>query len=295
MTTVQFQSCPVLCAALNGLSAGGDIDLTQRQGTTRTRERGYSLTPEGLSHPVEVIATGMADHLKMDSSKALSAARSHEPVPSLKYLITECQSPEISESGSTAPPATAPGSVPWDDVAAEPGRESAKRYREQWQQSVPGVVLMPMERTPVLLATDTLGRLNAIARKWRQSRSSVIRDAIQAGLDKLEATEAPQKVSSRRGRPSARRQRMTWHVERESDWKAFDRIVDTGRQLKTDHPDWDEGQIRTAVEEAARREHVYDPASTADRVMRSLRRIWDYEATARDPEDGSFDFSNPEL
>ena len=54
---------------------------------------------------------------------------------------------------------------------------------------------MPMERTPVLLATDMLGRLNAIARKWRQSRSSVIRDAIQAGLDKLEATEAPQKVS----------------------------------------------------------------------------------------------------
>ena len=111
MTTVQFQSCPVLCAALNGLSAGGDIDLTQRQGTTRTRERGYSLTPEGLSHPVEVIATGMADHLKMNSSKALSAARSHELVPSLKYLITECQSPETSESGSTAPPSKAPGSV----------------------------------------------------------------------------------------------------------------------------------------------------------------------------------------
>lgn len=149
---------------------------------------------------------------------------------------------------------------------------------------------MAKTRVVVMLDADILDKLKELAQRLARSLSCVMRDALPYGLDKL-AAEGRLKSPVPRGRQTAKRNAATtWSVEH--DWLAFDRVVDVGQKLKANHPDWDDNQLRRALDDVARREHVYDAASTVDRAMRKLRRIWEYESNQIPYEKSVFFDSN---
>ena len=145
---------------------------------------------------------------------------------------------------------------------------------------------MRMIKIALYVAAEVVDTYDALAKKHALSRSGVMRQGMQVGLDPLRlhlesgkavpAPDAGARPASGTGRPSRRRKERRdklWRCPR--DWEAFDKLEEFAEELLTTEPDQKRASLKVRLESAATDLLAHDPAAVVERVLSGVLLLED--------------------
>ena len=144
--------------------------------------------------------------------------------------------------------------------------------------------MAPMAKIKIALfvLSEVLAAIDGLARSLAQSRSEVMRAALDIGVESLQRQSGkagPPETASRlvpgSSRPSRPRRETLWHCPRPRDWKVGDVLYERAQRILEERPNWERTAFKKRLQAAVSDLQADDPAAVVERVLNGTFELLD--------------------